>query len=78
MSVAIDEVWIGNFIKHLQIVTTTLSLIYTLYNSLQHALSFLSECCIFTGCHLVTASNPVASSLSLFTSLLAGDCLTGD
>jgi hypothetical protein len=35
-----------------------------------------SVCCIFTGCCLVTASNTVASSGSVFTSSLAGDCLT--
>jgi hypothetical protein len=30
---------------------------------------------IFTGCRLVTASNTAASSASVFTSLLVGDCL---
>jgi hypothetical protein len=34
-----------------------------------------SVCCIVTGCRLVTASNVVASSASVFTSLLAYDCL---
>jgi hypothetical protein len=31
---------------------------------------------VFTGCCLVTASNAADSSASVFTSLLAGDCLT--
>jgi hypothetical protein len=35
-----------------------------------------SDCCIFTGCRLVTASNAVDTSASVFTSLLAGDCFT--
>jgi hypothetical protein len=37
---------------------------------------FFSVCCIFTGCRLVAASNTVASSASVFTSLLTGDYLT--
>jgi hypothetical protein len=32
--------------------------------------------CIYIGCRLVTVSNAVASSASVFTYLLAGDCLT--
>jgi hypothetical protein len=36
----------------------------------------LSVCCIFTRCRLVTASNVLASSASVFTFLLADDCLT--
>jgi hypothetical protein len=35
-----------------------------------------SVCCIFTGCHLVMASNIVASLAFKFTSLLASHCLT--
>jgi hypothetical protein len=67
-------------IEPLQIVTTsqlqvtlTLSLIHTHYKSLLHGV--LSVCGVFTGC-LVTASHVVAPSASVFTSLLAGDCLT--
>jgi membrane-bound acyltransferase YfiQ involved in biofilm formation len=53
-----------------------LSLIHTLYNSLQHALSLLSLLYIVTGCHLVMASNAVASAASVFMTLPAGDSLT--
>jgi hypothetical protein len=35
-----------------------------------------SQSAIFTGCRLVMASNAVAPTASVFTSLLAGDCLT--
>jgi hypothetical protein len=37
---------ITEFINHLQIVTLELSLIHTLYNSLQHVLSLLSLLCL--------------------------------
>jgi hypothetical protein len=63
MSVTIDWVWIViDFIELLQKITTNN------YN--------FSVCCIFTGCHLVTAANTIVSSASMFTSLLAGKCLT--
>jgi hypothetical protein len=35
-----------------------------------------SVCCVCPGCRLVMASNAVASSASVFTALLAGDCFT--
>jgi hypothetical protein len=66
------------FIENLQNVTTSnysaISNSHTL-QSLQHVLIF-SVCFIFTGCRLVTASNAVACSVSVFTSLLSGDWLT--
>jgi hypothetical protein len=62
------------FTENLQIVTR--SNYSAIANS--HIVQFLSVGCIFTGCRLVTASNAVASSASVFTFLLAGDCLTTD
>jgi hypothetical protein len=56
-------------------VTIALTLFNTLCSSLQHVRRF-SVCCIFTGYHLVTAFNAVASSASVFMSILPGDCLT--
>jgi hypothetical protein len=55
-------------------VTTELSLIDTFYNSLKQALR-ISVFCVFTNRCLVMASNTVASSASVFTSLLAADSL---
>jgi hypothetical protein len=42
------------------------------------AYEFFSVCCVFTGCRLITASNAVDSSASVFTSLLAGYYLTAN
>jgi hypothetical protein len=61
------------FNEHLENVTTAVTLIHTLCSSLE---SVRSLCCNFTGCRLVTASNIVASSASVFTFLLAGDYVT--
>jgi hypothetical protein len=50
-------------------------------HTLQFTTSFnkaFSVCCIFTSCCLVMASNTIASSASVFTSLLAGDFLTSN
>jgi hypothetical protein len=61
------------FIDHLQAITTitiTLSLISTLYKSLQHTLSF-PVCCVFTSRSLITASNSGDSSASALTSFLS-------
>jgi hypothetical protein len=53
------------FIEHLQI-TVAQSPIHTLYSSLQHLLSF-SLYCVFTSRYLVTASNAINPSTSVFT-----------
>jgi hypothetical protein len=50
-----------------------LSLIHTLYNSLQHALSLFSLCVVTS--HLVMGSITVASSASMLKLLLASDYL---
>jgi hypothetical protein len=48
-----------------RLVTTVLSLIYTLYSSLQHTLSLLSLMCLHQS-HLVMASNGRRSTYSGF------------
>jgi hypothetical protein len=78
-SILLSCVWAGfgmviGCIEHLQIVTT--SNYSTIANSHATASTKSSVCSILTGCHLVTASKAVASSASVFRSLLAGDCLT--
>jgi hypothetical protein len=66
------------FIEHLKIVVTAstvaLSLIHTLCNTLQYALSLLSLL-FFANC-LITAFKDLASSASMFTSSLAVTNLT--
>jgi hypothetical protein len=79
--VIIDGVWIGNWI-YLTLadrnyeLSIALSLIYTLYNSLQHAQSLLNLLCL----HRLSPSNSFQHRSflrgSVFTSLLAGECLT--
>jgi hypothetical protein len=65
------------FTDHIQIVITSscnaIANEYTLQFIRASTMSFQSAV-IFTSC-LVTASNVVASSPSVFASLLAGDCL---
>jgi hypothetical protein len=68
------------FIDHAHIVTA--STYGAIANS--HTLQFItartksSVCCVLTSRYLLTAFNAVASSASVFTSLLAGECLTTD
>jgi hypothetical protein len=71
------ELVIG-FIELLQNVTTiNYSANANSHSAVHYSMyEIFSVCCIFTGCPLVTASNAVASSASVFTSLLAGNCLT--
>jgi hypothetical protein len=66
------------FIEHSQILTTSdySAIVNSHILQLNAARTVFSVCCIFNGCRLVTVSNAVASSASVFTSLLAGDCLT--
>jgi hypothetical protein len=66
------------FIENLQIITVS----NNSANAISHPHQFTrvrtnsSQSAIFTGCHLVTASNAVASSAPVFTSLMAGDSFT--
>jgi hypothetical protein len=60
------------FIEHLEIVTT--SNYSAIANS--HALQFTTARTRSSQSALVTVFNAVASSASVFKSLLAGDCLT--
>jgi hypothetical protein len=78
--VTIDGVWVGNWMYWIFTDVTT-SNYSTIANS--HILQFTtarttsSHSPVFSlGCRLETASNAVASWAYMFTSLLAGDCLT--
>jgi hypothetical protein len=75
----LTEFWLViRFIEHLQIVTTN----NYIANTNPHALEFTkaltksSQSAIFTDRRLVTASNAVDSSASVFTFLLACDCVS--
>jgi hypothetical protein len=68
---------VTEFIHYLELVTTcnysAIANSHTL--KFPSALIKFSVCCVFTSRCLVTASNAVASSASVFTPLLVDDCL---
>jgi hypothetical protein len=68
--------WIGNWI-YCTLITHNykeLSYNFTIHYSTHYV---FSVCCVFITCSLATASNTVDSLASVFTSLLATDCLIG-
>jgi hypothetical protein len=67
-------VWVIGFIEHLQIVTASNYSVIAYSHTLQFTTA-RTKSAAFAGC-LVTASKAVDSSASMFTSLMAGDCLT--
>ena len=65
------------FTEHLWNVTTSNYSVIANSHTLQFTTgrTVFSLCCFFTGCRLVTSSNAVVSSASVFMHLLVGDCL---
>jgi hypothetical protein len=66
------------FIQYFHIATTSnYNAIANVHTAVHYSTHWVfSVCYICTGCRLITASKNVASSASVFTPLLAGDCLT--